>query len=33
MLDEIDIKDYEKEIIEGKYEDIYRSSKEQAGAA
>ncbi len=25
MLDEIDIKDYEKEIIEGKYEDIYKN--------
>lgn len=24
MLDEIDIKDYEKEIIEGKFEDIYK---------
>ncbi len=25
MLDEIDIKDYEKEIIEGKFEDIYKN--------
>ncbi len=24
MLDEIDIEDYEKEIIEGKFEDIYK---------